>query len=793
MTDDRHEHDEDPDVANKRTLVDGSVDNPVSDQPTLVDGPAASPVANNATIADGVFEAADELPMPEQVGPFRILKPLGAGAMGTVYHGMQDNPSRDVAIKVMNPGMVSRKALRRFEFEAQTLANMHHAAIAQIYDAGTFEDVAGVRPYFAMEFIEGAKELDAFIAVRSLSVEEKIRLFMAVCEGVEYGHRRGIIHRDLKPENILVGEDGQPKIIDFGVARSAEGDTTSGTLATEAGRLIGTLQYMSPEQVEMDPTQLDTRSDVYSLGVILYELLCDALPYEVKNLSLHEASREIVETAPKSPASLSKSLKGDLETITLKALEKDRDRRYGSAQSLADDLRRHLDNEPIEARPPTLSYRLSKFARKHRAATISTAAMIVLVITSAIVSAIGWREADLGWAEAEAQRQTVEAQNAVLDKSLTSLLTGVMSQVKHLGGSARAQRAILDVAGKNVDAMAETGDQSFLRLAQRGMVLMMIGRSYLSSSGVGSGNLEEAQAALDEAGEIFASIDLPDIKQDQLRIAISRMRLDRLKYLAELSLERAAQEADAGAAKTDQMDAIDQYRTRISEAMVYQHADDDDIKAIDVQMSSHQGLGNVLMDIGAFDEAHTAFSTALEHANYLFENDQGSSNRRMRDRAIAMMGIASVEAIGNPHDALETIGPAIDIARSLIVLEPNNVRRPRDLAIMLSLRASTRMQNSIDTDAALADYREMVELLTSRAVRSPAEEASKRDFENELSGMCSLLQGTQYASTAGALVDDAVGQMACVASAQHIAGDDSWTVILDKLNDTARQLTIATP
>ena len=310
-----------------------------------------APMVNDATVIDDSTPGVASI--PKTIGPYQVKQIIGSGGMGTVVLAQQDNPRRDVAIKIMNPGVVSRKALHRFEFEAQTLGRLQHPAIAQVYEAGTFDEGSGGRPYFAMEYVADARELVDYVTDQELDIKARLQLFRAICAGVEYGHQRGVIHRDLKPGNILVDAEGHPKIIDFGVARSTESDSVSATLATEAGQLIGTLQYMSPEQVDLDPAGLDTRSDVYALGVILYQLLVARLPYDLGSISLAKAAEFIRTAQPARLSEINSAFKGDLETICFKALEKERERRYQSVGDLSEDLRRYLADEPIMARPPT--------------------------------------------------------------------------------------------------------------------------------------------------------------------------------------------------------------------------------------------------------------------------------------------------------------------------------------------------------------------------------------------------------------------------------------------------------
>src|SRR5262249_22695000 len=256
-------------------------------------------------------------------------------------------PRRPVALKVIRSGLVSTGLLNRFAQEAQILGRLHHPGVAQIYDAGVAADG---HPFFALEFIRGLP-LDEYARWHGLDAAGRLDLLARVCDAVQHAHDQGVIHRDLKPGNILVDEAGQPKVLDFGVARATDADLLSTTDHTRTGQLLGTLSYMSPEQVAADPTKLDPRSDVYTLGVILFELLAGRRPYLLEPLPLPEAARVIREQEPSRLGSLDSHLRGDVETIVGKALEKDRERRYPSAAELSADIRRHLSNVPIRGRP----------------------------------------------------------------------------------------------------------------------------------------------------------------------------------------------------------------------------------------------------------------------------------------------------------------------------------------------------------------------------------------------------------------------------------------------------------
>lgn len=347
--------------------------------------------------------------LPLRIGHYGITRLIGAGGMGAVYEAQQDNPRRTVALKVMRGAIASPQASRRFEYESQLLARLRHPGIAQVYEAGTHTEAAtGTEfPYFAMEFIPSAKSLTEYADAVGLSLQQRIELFINICDAVQHGHQRGVIHRDLKPANILVDSSGLPKIIDFGVARaSAEEDErgAGGDTQTKAGQLVGTLQYMSPEQCgggaaaprsgeRTAPLDIDVRTDVYSLGVILYEMLTGQLPHHLEGTSLFAAVMIIRDDAPLAPSVVRRELRGDLDTIILKALDKDRSRRYGSAADLAADLGHYLRHEPILARTTGPLGKMARWVRRNRAvATVAAVSAGVLLSTSVVLIARILRE-----------------------------------------------------------------------------------------------------------------------------------------------------------------------------------------------------------------------------------------------------------------------------------------------------------------------------------------------------------------------------------------------------------------
>ncbi|MCB9844506.1 MAG: protein kinase [Phycisphaeraceae bacterium] len=371
----------------------------------------------------------------DRIGQYRLVSLLGQGGYGLVYLADQEGSlQRQVALKIIKPGMDTRQVIARFQQERQTLALMNHPCVARIYEAGATP--AG-RPYFVMEYVRG-DSITSFCDARRLSTVERLDLFLQVCDGVQYAHQKGIIHRDLKPSNVLVSMEESspaPKIIDFGVARAITRSTEERSMHTEVGQIIGTPEYMSPEQAELPPEELDTRTDIYSLGTILYELLVGQRPFESKVLrrgGSEEMKRAIRESQPIRPStrlikqrdastriaryrrtdmrSLARMLKGDLDWIVLRAMEKDRTRRYASASELAADIRRHLRNEPVLAGPPKASYRIGKFVRRNWGwVSASVAAVLALLV---FVGVLGVKNFELTRARNDLQRSVTRERDA---------------------------------------------------------------------------------------------------------------------------------------------------------------------------------------------------------------------------------------------------------------------------------------------------------------------------------------------------------------------------------------------
>jgi len=373
----------------------------------------------------------------DEIGPYRLVSILGEGGFGVVWLAERSQPFvQRVALKLIKPGMDSAAVLARFEMERQVLASIDHPHVAKVFDGGM---AASGRPYFAMEYVDGAPISDHCDRAR-LSIRDRLSLFLQVCEAVQHAHMRGVIHRDLKPSNVLVFTDaaGQPhvKVIDFGIAKALTQREAERKFFTEAGQLIGTPEYISPEQAELGSDDIDTRTDVYSLGVMLYELLVGALPFEPRELRSHafrEMQRIIREVDPPTPSTrlstiasrdsarasriaearrerlgaLALELRRELEWIPLKAMRKERDERYGSASELAEDIRFFLDGKPLKAAPESSAYRARKFVRRHRGAVAAAIAVGSALSVGFIATAWQWRVAVRALAEAEAMNAFV--------------------------------------------------------------------------------------------------------------------------------------------------------------------------------------------------------------------------------------------------------------------------------------------------------------------------------------------------------------------------------------------------
>ena len=510
------------------------------------DPPNDSPVTSDPDSSDRTLSTGASVGAAAgQIGPYRLLQLIGEGGMGEVWLTEQKTPiHRTVALKLIKAGMDTKAVVARFESERQALALMDHPNIARVFDAGS---TAEGKPFFVMEYVPGLP-MTEYCDKHRLTVNERLELLMQVCDGVQHAHQKAIIHRDLKPSNVLVVEQNGkpvPKIIDFGLAKATAQRLTDKTMFTELGMMIGTPEYMSPEQLDQREQNIDTRTDVYSLGVILYQLLVGVLPFESKGLraagleailrvvreqeplkpstkirSMGDASNASAEKRKETLNSFARRLRGELDWITMKALEKDRNQRYGSAAELGADIQRHLHDEPVIAHPPSTTYRARKYVHRHRLGVGMAAAGLLLLVAFAIAQAM------------QIRRITRERDRA---DRITDFMTSMfkVSDPNEARGNSITAREILDKSSKEI----ETGLKKDPQLQAQLMGTM--GQVYVSM-----GLFPQGQGMLERAVQTGRHIGGPD-DPDALR-AMSYLSFLLLRQGRYADAEKLCKEAIPG-------------------------------------------------------------------------------------------------------------------------------------------------------------------------------------------------------------------------------------------------------
>jgi eukaryotic-like serine/threonine-protein kinase len=576
---------------------------------------------------------------PTRIGPYKVLDLLGEGGMGVVYLAEQTAPvRRRVALKILKLGMDTKQVVARFESERQALAVMDHPNIAKVLDSGVTEEG---RPYFVMELVHGTP-ITHYADTHRLTTNERLRLFMDVCAAVQHAHHKGVIHRDLKPSNVLVTvqESGPAvKVIDFGIAKAVGLGLTDRTLVTRAGQILGTPEYMSPEQAEMSGLDVDTRTDIYSLGVMLYELLVGVLPFDLTakpDYVITHALRDRDVPRPSTrltdlgatlgtvarhrrtnPESLRREVRGDLDWIILRAMEKDRTRRYDTARGLANDIRRHLQNEPVHARPPSARDRIGKFVRRNRTPVVAGMVAMAAVLTGTAAATIGFLHAR------EEQRRA--EQSAATAQQVTDFLVDLF-QVSDPGsgrGNSVTAREVLAVGAARIQT--ELVDQP----AVQARLMRVIGSVY------GNLGLHDAATPLLQRAvaiaENTAAVEDTELALSLQRLGISYRRMGRLAD-AEAALSRALELTSRG----DAPETLEFAKIALSLANLYhvlgRYGEAEPLyrRAMAIQERllgpDHQDLGLTLANLGGMHLAQRQLEEAepyLRRAMTIFQRQLG--------------------------------------------------------------------------------------------------------------------------------------------------------------------------
>lgn len=698
---------------------------------------------------------SDFVPIAERpgsmVGPYKLKEQIGEGGFGLVFVAEQTEPvKRKVALKVIKPGMDSRQVIARFEAERQALALMDHPNIARALDAGATESG---RPYFVMELVRGIP-ITEYCDKNQLAPRERLELFVSVCQAIQHAHQKGVIHRDVKPSNVLVtSHDGKPvaKVIDFGVAKAIHQQLTERSIYTNFAQMVGTPLYMSPEQAEMSGLDIDTRSDIYSLGVLLYELLTGTTPLDRKRFAkaaYDEVRRLIREEEPPKPstrlsasdslasiaaqrhmepARLSKLVRGDLDWITMKCLEKDRTRRYETANGLARDIQRYLADEAVEACPPTAAYRLRKFAKKNRAALTTAATLAVLLVGGITVSA---------WQAVRATRAEAVARQAQRDEAEQRRLAEAAEK------EAKAER---DAKSKALEAEQKARQQAFAAL--RSMTDDVVERKF--AAGQGHALTDEDRAflkAVQQQWEGFAAIQGDDADsrsaraEGRHRVSLMRSRLGELKEA----------EADLAAAVA--------LRKQLAADFPARHEFRRDLA------KSHSDRGILLSDTGRPKEAEADYAAALALQKQLAADFPASPEIRQELARSHTNRGSLLSDTGRPKEAEADYAAALALQKQLVADFPADPEFRRELAVSHGNRGNLLWSMGRPKEAE-ADFNAAVALQKQLAADYPARPEFRQDLARSNMTRGDLLWNT------GRLKEAEVDLNAAVALQKRLAAD----------------------
>ena len=698
-------------------------------------------------------------PHPESIGPYRVLDVLGEGGMGVVYRAEQSSPvRREVALKILKLGMDTREVVARFESERQALAVMEHPSIAQVYDAGATETG---RPYFVMELVRG-EPLREYCDSNRLTVRQRVELFISICNAVQHAHQKGVIHRDLKPSNILVADaDGRPlpKVIDFGIAKATERRLGDRTLVTQLDTTVGTPAYMSPEQAGVEGTDVDTRTDVYSLGVMLYELLTGSLPFSPDSYrgwvglasvlqrdpptlshrlaQLAATQHTVAELRRTEVPQLRRQLAGDLDWIVLKAIERDRERRYQTVNALAVELGRFLADEPIEARPPSAAYRLSKFAKRNPLGVGLGGALALTVVAFATAQTIQRNVIERQRDEVAAARDVADARRAQAQGVLAFMLDDLRPQLDSIG-----RLDILDRVGDQALAYFATlpeeefSDEDLLSYSQ---ALYQIGDVRLDQ-----GNLPEAQKALQESLRLARELSErhPEDTERLFALGQSEFWVGSLAYRRR-QLDTALSHYEAYRAISQQLVRLDStnldWRLEVGYGHTnvghiwYQRGDprraaEEYARSLEAKeyvvrvhpenpswryslAQSHYHLGLALDNLGRYDEAIAHFQEDIRIKEALLRERPDNTTWKNSLAVSRYLLGHLLYATGHPESAMTQVESSLRDVRALVSHDPQNTGWRHSLAMRLSWIGSAHADLGNPDEAArfLGDAQEILD------------------------------------------------------------------------------------
>ncbi len=710
----------------------------------------------------------------DQIGPYKILQKIAEGGMGAVFMAQQSEPiKRRVALKLIKAGRDTEQIIARFDAERQALAMMDHANIARIFDAGTTADGS---PYFVMELVNGIP-LTEYCDNNKLSIRERLELFVPVCKAVQHAHTKGIIHRDLKPSNVLVAlYDGVPvpKVIDFGLAKATEHQLalTDKTMFTEFGQVVGTIQYMSPEQAEMNQLDIDTRTDVYSLGVMLYELLTGSTPLDdntMKEQALLKVLELIRESEPPRPSTrlsgsgdvisgvsdqrriepsrLQKLLRGELDWIVMKSLEKDRTRRYETPNDFAQDISNFLNDEAVTARPPSRGYRLQKLIRKNRGLFYSLGALASVLLAGVAVStwfavqanitANKLEESNEDLVEAntreqkarelaQANEQKAKQQSQLALETLTSVIGDIQSGVKNLSGSGEIRRRLLKTSLSKLERVstefldqASVDHQTIRALFDMGRLVMEFGTSEEPGKDLGTGITDAQSSAVALALQFFE-------RAQQMAIKVAKTSRNDEQAQRDLSFS-FKNIGDVQLKLGDTQAALEAYRRGLEISESLAAVDKDNATAQrDLSMSLAK-LGDVQLILGDTLSALEAYKRSLTNCEALAALDKDNAEVQ-RDLSSYLNRIGDVELrLGNTQSAMEAYKGGLKISESLAAVDKDDARAQRDLSIAFDAMGVVQFRLG-DTQAALEMYRNSLKIKESLATVDKDNASAQRDL-----------------------------------------------------------------